>query len=601
MGNLESLKTSVIDEIENFYEYAWGNEFIPRELVRAMARISGKINRELALYLNRKGGVVAVSVGDYGTVPLPELEGRRNGKRLSGIRCIHTHPDGNGRLSAVDLSSLLELRLDAMIAVGSLRGEVTEIFSALPAADGRTGEVRAEIYGPYGLEDKALEYPGELIAERASSLIFPDREDTALERAILVGVESSSAALLNGRSEGERLLEELAELAGTAGVKVVEKVLQKKRINDSAYHIGKGKVEELALLRQALDAGLLIFDDELTGAQIRNIENTTGMKVIDRTMLILDIFARRAGTSEGKLQVELAQLRYRLPRLTGLGGQLSRLGGGIGTRGPGEKKLEIDRRHIKKRISVLERELRELERRRNMMRASRERSALPTAALVGYTNAGKSTLMNRLCAAEVFVEDKLFATLDPTTRKLEARDGRGLLLIDTVGFIRKLPHELVEAFKSTLEEAVYADALVHVVDASDEEADIHIKVAEELLKELGALNKPIVLALNKTDRLNEASRIPIGLRAGRIVEISALTGRGIDELLKVLWEIIAKNEREVQLTVPYNEGWVMPYVRRNGRVLKEVFTGAGVELTAVVRNQAVDRLSEFLTCPKDSD
>jgi len=421
-----------------------------------------------------------------------------------------------------------------------------------------------------------------------------EKKENNVEKAILVGLETYRGKVIDGRSQGERSLEELEELAITAGVVVVHKVLQRRHAEDAAYYIGKGMVEHLGLLCQELHADALIFDDELTGAQIRNIEDMTGVKVVDRTTLILDIFAQRARSKEGKIQVELAQLKYRLPRLIGMGGQLSKLGGGIGTRGPGEKKLEVDRRHIRRRIRYLEDELKDLDKRRNLIRKGRRRNLMPVIALVGYTNAGKSTLMNKLCGADVFAEDKLFATLDPTTRCLTLPDGRELLLVDTVGFIRKLPHELVEAFKSTLEEAVYADMLIHVVDASSEEAQEQIAVVDELLQSLGALNKPVILALNKMDIAGDHARVLAAESSEQVFEISAFTGQGLDSLVAGIAELMPADEVNVEVFAPYDAGWVIPYIHENGKVLAQEYTDSGTKINALRKTSKIERIGDYI-------
>jgi len=431
-------------------------------------------------------------------------------------------------------------------------------------------------------------------SESTNEIKTSESNESNVEKAILVGLETYRGKVIDGRSQGERSLEELEELAVTAGVLVVHKVLQRRHAEDAAYYIGKGMVEHLSSLCQELHADVLIFDDELTGAQIRNIEDITGVKVVDRTTLILDIFAQRARSKEGKIQVELAQLKYRLPRLTGMGGQLSRLGGGIGTRGPGEKKLEADRRHIRRRISYLEKELKELDKRRNLIRKGRSRNLMPVIALVGYTNAGKSTLMNKLCGADVFAEDKLFATLDPTTRCLALPDGRKSLLVDTVGFIRKLPHELVEAFKSTLEETVYADMLIHVVDASSEEAQEQIAVVDELLQSLGALNKPVILALNKMDIAGDHARVLAAGSGERVFEISALTGQGLDRLVDGIAEIMPADEVNVEVFAPYDAGWIIPYIHENGKVLAQEFTDSGVKVNALLKTSKIERIGDYI-------
>ncbi|HHV28391.1 MAG TPA: GTPase HflX [Clostridium sp.] len=571
------------------------DEFLPSGLAAKMAELTGKINREIAVYINRKGNVIDVSVGDSSTVSLPEVEGRRDLAHLLGIRCIHTHPNGEGIVSLVDINSLVKLRLDAMVAIGAKDGQITEVYAALPMRDEKGNLGKSVVYGPFGGDDRRINYLWDIIFEAdklKSTAVYLNESDS--ERAILVGLETSSKALVEGKSEGERSLDELEELAYTAGAVVLEKIIQKRPVKDPAFFIGRGKVEELSLIRQAVDANLIIFDDELSGAQVRNIEEVTGVKVIDRTTLILDIFAKRARSREGKLQVELAQLKYRVSRLIGLGTQLSRLGGGIGTRGPGEKKLEVDRRHIKKRIGFLESQLRDVEKRRNSLRESRSRNAIPTIALVGYTNAGKSTLMNRLCESDVLAENKLFATLDPTTRSFSLAEGREVLLIDTVGFIRKLPHELVEAFKSTLEEAVFADMLIHVVDASSEEAEEQVKVVNSILESLGAASKPVIMALNKIDAVKDRSRLAILNPKGKIFEISAATGQGIDDMLEGIREILPEDEKEIRLFIPYSDGWVIPYIYQNGKVREQIHGESGTEVKALIKKRKIEPIKEYI-------
>lgn len=598
-GNIESLRQSTLDEIEALYDLKLSrNEFLTAELTERLASLTDRINREIAVYINRKGAVTEISIGDSSTVNLMEVEGRRGTMRLSGVRCIHTHPNGDARLSAVDINSLLHLNLDAMAAIGTEDGKVTGIFVALPS-EGEGGErTGADIHGPFRNDDPRLDELMEMILERdRMNTETVSNEAAHREKAILVGLETSSRRQINGKSEGERSLDELEELSNTAGLVVLEKVLQRKPVKDAAYLVGRGKIEEISLLRQALDADVLVFDEELSGAQIRNIEQATGAKVVDRTTLILDIFAQRAHSSEGKLQVELAQLRYRLPRLIGLGGQLSRLGGGIGTRGPGEKKLETDRRHIRRRVSSLEEELGRLGVRRGLMREGRKQADVPVVALVGYTNAGKSTLMNTLCGVDVFAENKLFATLDPTTRKLPLPDGRQALLVDTVGFIRKLPHELVEAFKSTMEEAVYADLLLHVVDAADEEAEEHMPVVETILQSLGAVGKPTILVLNKTDLIGDERRVSVTSPADRVVEASAVTGKGLDILQRHIIELLPSQELEAEVLAPYTRGWVLPYLHENGKVLREDYREDGVYIKVKINKIKIEKVREFVLEP----
>ncbi len=399
--------------------------------------------------------------------------------------------------------------------------------------------------------------------------MFENREET--ERAILVGAHRNLQNPLADTTEES--MRELSELAKTAGAEVLGEIVQNREAADKATFIGEGKLLEVKEMAESLDATLLIFDDELTGSQLRNIEAITGFHVIDRSVLILDIFAQRALSGEGKLQVELAQLKYTLPRLTGGYSSLSRQGGGIGTRGPGETKLESDRRHIRSRIGALEKELEALSRHRELLRGRRQKNETPTCALVGYTNAGKSTLLNALTDAGVLAENILFATLDPTVRALTMEDGREALMIDTVGFIRKLPHHLIEAFKSTLEEAVTADVLLHIIDTSSPEMENQIEVVETLLASLGCSDKPILSVFNKCDVSGFTPRPP---HPEKSVFISAKTGEGIPELLESLDDLLPGKRRKMELLIPYSDGNALHVLRTEGELLSEEYTGDGI-------------------------
>ena len=394
------------------------------------------------------------------------------------------------------------------------------------------------------------------------------------ERVILVGVQTDQG------QDVEASLDELEELAQTAGAETAAKVIQNREAVHPGTYIGRGKIQEVKSLLSALDANGVICDDELSPAQMNNLEKELECKVMDRTLLILDIFAGRAVTSEGKIQVELAQLKYRAARLVGLRDSLSRLGGGIGTRGPGEKKLETDRRLIRTRISALKAELKQVEKHRELIRGSRARGRLKTAAIVGYTNAGKSTLLNTLTGAGVQAEDKLFATLDPTTRLLELKEGQQLLLTDTVGFIHKLPHHLVEAFKSTLEEAKYADYIIHVVDASNPQAEMQMHVVYETLRELGASGKKVITLLNKQD-IAGASGLR-DLRADYTVKCSARTGQGLDELKEVLAGLLAEEQIYIEELFSYREGGKLQRIREYGQLLSEDYRDDGILVKARV-------------------
>lgn len=387
------------------------------------------------------------------------------------------------------------------------------------------------------------------------------------------------AAVDTGSYDVELSLDELEELTETAGGEVIARVTQKRPSFDSGTCIGSGRLEEMAEICRNENIDRIVFDCELTATQIRNIEDVCGVFTIDRTMLILDIFAQRATTREGRLQVEIAQNKYRLPRLAGMGTNMSRLGGGIGTRGPGESKLETDKRHIRTRIAALSDELKEIEKRRGLMRKRRKKDGVLTAAIVGYTNVGKSTLLNYLTEAGVLAENKLFATLETTSRAIELPDGRSVTLIDTVGLIRRLPHQLVEAFKSTLEEAASADVIIHVCDASADDCEEQAKVTLELLKELGCEGIPVVTVFNKCDKVPYINELDT---SGEAVKISAKNGTGIDSLLAAIQKALLENSVRCRLLLPFDKAGLVNTIRQEGRIFSEDYTAEGIVLDALV-------------------
>lgn len=402
-----------------------------------------------------------------------------------------------------------------------------------------------------------------------------------VEKAILV------AAILN--DSDKESIEELKELAKTAGAEVVGEVIQQRHVIDKAFYIGRGKIEEVKHYIDATNANLVICNDELSGIQLKNIEDALGVKVIDRTNLILDIFAKRARSKEGMLQVELAQLKYRLPRLIGIGTELSRLGGGIGTRGPGETKLETDRRHIRNRIKAIEKQLDEIKKHRNLLRERRRKNEIPIVAIVGYTNAGKSSLINALTDANVYVEDKLFATLDPTSRRLTLPSGRNVIITDTVGFIRKLPHDLVEAFKSTLEEAKYADILLHVIDITSKDMEEKIKVVQNVLYDLGAAEKPIINVYNKIDLLDFVPQ-----NDDKHIYISAKEKIGLDVLLKAIDDLVFTDVEIIEFNIPYKNISEYNYLKENAKIIEEKYGDKGIYVKAEVRPSIKYKLKGFI-------
>ena len=415
-----------------------------------------------------------------------------------------------------------------------------------------------------------------------------DHKEENKEKVIIAGLHTGSRDYINDTTDES--MRELAELVDTAGGEVVGEMVQNRPMPEGATYLGEGKLMELKLAIEDTDATLVVFDDELSPIQLRNISDILGVRVLDRSMLILDIFAMRARSGEGKLQVELAQLKYQLPRLRGMGLELSRTGGGIGTRGPGETKLESDRRHIRTRIAALEEQIREIKKHRDLLRKRRRKDGHIVCAIVGYTNAGKSTLLNRLTDAGVFAEDKLFATLDTTSRAITLEDNRQIIMIDTVGFIRKLPHYLIEAFKSTLEEAAEADFIIHVIDASSSEADNRIKVVCDVLDEIGAGGKPYINVYNKCDLQNCSIASDNG---GKNVFISAKTGQGIADLMAAIADTAPGKKFERELLIPYSDGGVLNELHKNEKVLDEEYRGDGVYIKVLIDDAVFQTIKQY--------
>ena len=580
-GNLTGIRESVLNELEKLYDAEFERDaFLPDRLLAILVRHTTALNREMLVYLGRDGTVLEIAVGSIGSIALPELHLRRNLDRLAGFRCIHTHPGGGARLSDVDLQALRLLRFDSMCAVGVEDGRCTGISAAF------LGEVEYDnlsvvVRGPV----KPGRIPQSLWMKEIE--LAEERVKKAIEKGGIVE-EAEKVMLIS--TDSDESLDELAALAETAGAMVITRVLQNRVKPDPATWIGSGKAEELSLVCQTLEIDLAILDDELTGAQQRNLENALGVRVIDRTALILDIFAQRAQSAEGKLQVELAQMKYRLPRLTGMGTVLSRLGGGIGTRGPGETRLEVDRRRIRRRIDDLEAQLRALKKQRDLRRARREKTGQVTVALVGYTNAGKSTLLNALSGSDVYVEDKLFATLDPVMRKVALPENRECLVVDTVGFIRKLPHPLVQAFRSTLEEALFADLLVVVSDLSSPHYAQQRATVFEVLNDLGAADRPILEALNKSD----AAQVTGMIEPADAILLSAKDGDGLDALKAEISRRIAELRHPAELTVPYAKGNVLSLIHEKGQVLSEEYTAEGARVACLLDAALYQRVMGML-------
>lgn len=595
-GNIKGIRDSVIAELQKLYDMQ-SPQLVSQELAVKLADITEYINREISVYITRSGQIIEIAVGDNATVELPSFSGRRGAGRLSGIRCIHTHPGGNPYLSGVDISALKNNKYDAMVAIGVVSPDFTKselTFGLITGIDSNENYT-AECYGPYSIED--AENINFVNTVSTIERILDKQTGTASlqvmsERAILIGMEW-------GRNDSlwtvDDSLEELKQLADTAGATVIKKFIQKRPKPDPAFFIGRGKVQELALYAQQENIDLCIFDDELSPAQQRNIESVMGIRILDRTALILDIFAQRARTNEGKLQVELAQLQYTLPRIMGKGLMLSRLGGGIGTRGPGETKLEVDRRRIRDRIAFIKDQIEKVKAVRSLHRSKRKKNNVFEVSLVGYTNAGKSTLLNTLTNSDIYAKDQLFATLDPTTRQLTLPNKQEIIITDTVGFIQRLPHQLIAAFRSTLEVVTEADLLVHVIDVSHELYKEQAAAVHEVLKEIGAETKPVITVYNKIDKLPPDSKLADRLALEEdTVCISATKKLNLETLQQMIEKHMKSKAVEVTLCIPYAETAKAAQLHETANVLEQEYTENGAVMKVILPVEDLEAYNEYI-------
>ena len=575
-GQIDGLSRRQCDDLHALRDISVArSEIVTRELAEAMLAISEEIRREVAVFIDRSGQVLMVSVGQADKAPVLALSKRRWQYGYAGVRCVHTHPGATAHLSEPDISALKNLRYDAMIAIARPEGKLRASVAMLEPVEGMLADARVvgaedldwATFTRLPLADQLLHYEG-LLARQSTVATGSEKE-----RAILILQPKG-----NTQDDVEIAREELCELADTAGLDVVDVIVQVMRGNQ--HKLGAGKLEEIAVLVQNEAADVVVFDQALTPSYNQMLSDRLGVKVIDKTVLILDIFAQRARSREGKYQVELAQLNYLLPRLTGMGTALSRLGGGVGTRGPGETKLETDRRHIRRRIHHITRELENVKNNRELQRNARMKQQGLSVALVGYTNAGKSTLLNCLTDDNIYAADQLFATLDPTTRRLELEGGEVLLVSDTVGFIRDLPSQLLDAFKATLEELQYADVLLHVVDVAKEGIDERIRVVEDILMSLGLSEKTHILVCNKIDLCEEPPVFSAGLAYQQKCFISCETGQGLAELVDLLKKIAQASDVVLEMTLPYDsaQGQRIAQAHQFGRVLAEEYDEAGAKL-----------------------
>lgn len=590
-GNKNGIKDYILNELEEITSVKMEKgKILEKEVIEKIAEISMKVNKEISILVDRNGKILDTTIGDNDSAEIPNVEIKN--KRLSGVRVIHTHPNGSFKLSDVDISALIELHLDAMIAIGiNTDGKVTGVGIGFCKVE--NNKILHEEYYAKDLESLEGYSYLEKVFEVEKDFRLLETKDENKEFAILVGRESMES------------LKELEGLGEACDIETLDIILQKGNRIDKSFYIGKGKVVELARAKQVHGANLIIFDEELSGIQIRNLEDVLGCRVMDRTALILEIFARRAKTKEAKIQVELAALKYKGARLIGFGTSLSRVGG-LGNRGLGETKLELDRRKIKENIHNLKEELEKIKKIRGVQREKREKNGMGKISLVGYTNVGKSTLRNLLVNTyckengnkkeDVFAKDMLFATLDTTVRVIEFKDKKEIAIADTVGFIRKLPHDLVEAFKSTLEEVILSDVLIHVVDAHNKNLFQEIEVVEEVLKELNCGDKPTILALNKIELVSEEELLEIEekLENYEIVKISAKENKNIEELLELAISKLPQTQKLIEYLIPYSDTSVSAYIHTNGIVEQEEFLGEGIKLVALVDDKVYNKCEKYM-------
>lgn len=581
----EGVKKKVIEQLQELVGYTMEDQVLLDEqvftLITALTRQLGK---EILVMTNDKNKIIHVGIGDASTVPLDESGVDEKRRGLNKLRVIHTHPGGSARLSDEDFSSARHLSLQCMIAV-AVNDRYPEQFGiGVPVEDEEgTGIVYRQ--GVCNSLKQLNRFPLELYIASANKLLRNDPNSGYTlqeeeERALLIGIDTGKA----GGLDAEASMEELARLVETADGEVIRSIIQGRPQADPVFYLGRGKLLEITRIVQNEDINLIVANDELNANQIGNIEAITGVKTVDRTTVILDIFARHAVTKEGKLQVELAQQKYRLAHLKGMGIVLSRTGGGIGTRGPGEKKLETDRRHIRRQIDELERKNAKISKTNALNALKRQKNNVKTAALVGYTNSGKSTLFNVLTESDVVMKDGLFITLDSTLRKVRPEAG-DYLISDTVGFIEKLPHELIKAFKTTLKEVETADLLLHVVDVSNPDFKTQIAVVEQVMTELSPAGQPVLLVYNKIDRLEEAERERL-LNQTRLAEdivcISAKEGWGIERLFERIEENFSAGCREMHYCIPYTDSRALAMLHERAEVTAVDYDEAGTLVTAVI-------------------
>lgn len=588
-GNIDGIKKSILETLENLIDYKISGELIlDEEVVHTLLEITEKINKEVLIVVDSSNTIINVGIGDHKAASYPDISKNIKKRGLNGLKSFHTHPSGNPKLSSADMSSLIDMKFNLIGAIGKTTSDVPLIHVGVINIEHEN--LIVDEYGPFTINslnqfdvNALIQFVDKYLRNKVHVDTFEE------EKAILVGVNTKQENVL----DIENSMDELKELAYTAGAVPIDIMVQNKDKIDNTYYLGKGKLEELRILIQNNSANLVICNDELSSIQLKVMETFLGVKIIDRTSLILDIFAKHARTSDGKLQVELAQLKYRLPRLLGLGKVLSRTGGGIGTRGPGEKKLETDRRTIYKEINILENRIKSMKSVREQQKSKRMKNQIPVVSLVGYTNAGKSTLFNLLTDSTVLSENKLFATLDSTTRRFSNLD-KELLLSDTVGFIDKLPHDLVKAFESTLEGVVDSNMLLHVIDSSNENFLMQIQTVNDVLHSIKCEDKKIIYVFNKIDMKCEDFESKASAIRGTKIFISAKYETGISELFQLIQKEMFGEQIIKVLKIPYDDIKFISTLHDLGIIEEEVYEDDSIKLKVRYTNEIEHVIKKYL-------
>lgn len=594
-GDIGSLQEAAILKLEKLYDFNISkNDFLPDSLVIKLAELTEIVKNEIAVYVTRKGKVAGVVVGNHYDFSIPEINKFQGQNMLSGIRCIHTHTNEDGKLSPKDIRALLSLKLDGIVSIGTgSGGNITNLMAAIPTIGSNFSIEKADLFGPFKLGEKDFSIVFRLIEEidcclRTNPFRCPVEVDE--EKSILVGTNSASGINDRGVSSAKSLYE-LEQIAKSAGAVVLEKLILNTDDQDASYYISRDKIPEISLLCELLSANVVIFDGELSGVQIRNLEKEINIKVIDRTILILDVFARRAASRESKIQVELSQLKYICPRMSESGLHLPEFNRGIGSKAPNQKVFQNDRKNLRTRIHALAEDLVEVKAQPSAPKENRRR--IPTAALVGYINSGKSSLLGTLCNLNESTDDALLSSVDSSAKKISLPNGEQIAIVDSVGFIKDLPSDLREAFKSTLEEVQYADIIIHVIDSTSDEIYSNLIDVNNMLHDIGVADKPTIVVFTKTDISSETKRNPFLRSIDNYVEVSSKQNTGIEKLLYMITQLLFLKSFKASFFIPYQESWVISLLHENAKIIKEESDPKGTKITAHITPHIFEQIKQY--------